>query len=85
MPYVFGGLTGRLADQTHRKTNWLIGTKVVQAGLYLVLAQVITKQTVVVFYVVVAINFISDLLGRYGGSILTIAIQDRIGPDDRQQ
>ena len=85
MPYVFGGLTGRLADQTRRKTNWLIGTKAVQAGLYLVLAQVITQQTVVVFYVVVAINFISDLLGRYGGSILTIVIQDRIGPDDRQQ
>lgn len=85
VPYVFGGLTGRLADQTRRKTNWLIGTKVVQAGLYLVLAQVITQQTVVVFYVVVAINFISDLLGRYGGSILTIVIQDRIDPDDRQQ
>ena len=83
VPYVFGGLTGRLADQTRRKTNWLIGTKVVQAGLYLVLAQVITQQTVVVFYVVVAINFISDLLGRYGGSILTIVIQDRIDPDDR--
>ena len=85
VPYVFGGLTGRLADQTRRKTNWMIGTKVVQAGLYLVLAQVINQQTVVIFYVVVAINLISDLLGRYGGSMLTIVIQDRVGSADRQQ
>ena len=85
VPYVFGGLTGRLADQTRRKTNWLISTKFIQAGLYLVLALIINRRTASIFYTVVAINFISDLLGRYGGNILTIVIQDRVAPDDRQQ
>lgn len=85
IPYVFGGLTGRLADQTRRKTNWLISTKLIQAGLYLVLALIINRRTASIFYTVVAINFISDLLGRYGGNILTIVIQDRVAPDDRQQ
>lgn len=85
VPYVFGGLTGRLADQTRRKTNWLISTKFIQAGLYLVLALIINQRTASIFYTVVAINFISDLLVRYGGNILTIVIQDRVAPDDRQQ
>ncbi len=85
VPYVFGGLTGRFADQTQKKTNWLISTKLVQAGLYLILARIINQETAWVFYVVVVINFVSDVLGRYGGNLLTIVIQARIAPASRQQ
>lgn len=85
VPAVFGGVTGRVADQTSKKTNWLVGTKLIQAGLYLVLAQIINQRTVFIFYTIVVINLFSDIIGNYAGNLLTIVIQDRIMGEDRQQ
>jgi len=85
MPYVTGVITGRLADQTQRKINWLIGSKVVQAGLYLVLAKLIDRHTAVIFAVVIFSNISSDIIGRYGGNLLTIVIQSRVPATQRQQ
>lgn len=85
VPAVFGGITGRVADQTGKKTKWLISTKFIQAGLYLVLAQIINQRTVFVFYIIVVINLLSDIIGNYAGNLLTIVIQDRVLVEDRQQ
>ncbi|WP_225422779.1 MFS transporter [Lactiplantibacillus garii] len=85
LPNVFGSYTGRLADRTPQKQRWLITTKLVQAALYLCLAQIIDQQTVVVFYVVVGINVISDVLGNYGGNLLNVIIQKRVDSTQRQQ
>ncbi|WP_318765350.1 MFS transporter [Lactiplantibacillus carotarum] len=85
LPSVMGSLTGRVADQTRHKRRWLIGIKFVQAGLFIGLAQLINRQTVGVFFVVIGINLMVSLLGNYGGNLLTIIIQNRIRPADRQQ
>ena len=42
LPGVFGFFTGRLADRQRNKRWWLVSLKFIQAGLYLVLAQLIT-------------------------------------------
>lgn len=85
VPAVFGGITGRMADQTDKKTKWLISTKLIQAGLYLALTQIVNQHTVFIFYMVVSINLVSDVVGNYGGNLLTIVIEDRILKEDRQQ
>lgn len=85
IPSIFGGMTGKMADQTQQKTNWLILTKIIQVILYLFLAQIINHKIVFVFYLVVGINLISDIIGNYGGNLLTIIIQDRIEDRSRQQ
>lgn len=85
LPSAFGVLAGRAADQTKRKPRLMIQTKLVQAGLYLVLAQMINQHTVWIFYVVVAINVSSDTLGNYGSSLFTLVLQARIAASDRQQ
>lgn len=85
MPYVTGAVTGRLADQTRCKNNWLIGSKLIQAGLYLVLAKIINQHTVIIFVVIILINLVSDIIGRYGGNLLTIVIQNRVSATERQQ
>ncbi|WP_234002733.1 MFS transporter [Lactobacillus sp. CBA3605] len=85
LPSVFGVLVGRAADQTKRKPRLMIQTKLVQAALYLVLAQVINQHVVWVFYVVVAINMSSDTIGNYGSSLFTLVLQGRIVTSNRQQ
>jgi len=76
---------GFLADHVIHKDRMLVLTKVIQAGLYLVLALVIDARTLVVFTVVVAINLVSDCLGFLSSSLRLPVIRERVARDDRQQ
>ncbi|MFC6202352.1 MFS transporter [Lactiplantibacillus nangangensis] len=85
LPAPLGIVTGRLADLTGHKRDWLIGTKFVQAGLYLVLAQVIDQRSLVVFGIVIGINMCSDVLGLFSSSLRLPIIQAKVARDDQEQ
>ncbi|ETY73332.1 MFS transporter [Lactiplantibacillus fabifermentans] len=84
-PFMFNIVMGRLADQTRAKARLQIVTKFIQAGLYLILAQLINQHTVGIFYLVVLCNVMSTLCGNYGSSLFNITMQNRIAAADRQQ
>ena len=85
LPAPLGIVTGRLADLTGHKRDWLIGTKFVQAGLYLVLAQVIDQRSLVVFGIVIGINMCSDVLGLFSSSLRLPILQAKVARDDQEQ
>lgn len=85
LPAPLGIVTGRLADLTGHKRDWLIGTKFIQAGLYLVLAQVIDQRSLVVFGIVIGINVCSDVLGLFSSSLRLPIIQAKVARDDQEQ
>jgi len=85
LPAPLGIVTGRLADLTGHKRDWLIGTKFVQASLYLVLAQVIDQRSLVVFGIVIGINVCSDVLGLFSSSLRLPIIQAKVARDDQEQ
>lgn len=85
LPAPLGIVTGRLADLTGHKRDWLIGTKFVQAGLYLVLAQVIDQRSLAVFTIVIGINVCSDVLGLFSSSLRLPIIQAKVARDDQEQ
>ena len=85
VPGTLGFVIGFLADHVVHKDRMLVLTKVIQAGLYLVLALVIDARTLVVFTVVVAINLVSDCLGFLSSSLRLPVIRERVARDDRQQ
>lgn len=85
LPGVFGMFTGRLADQLVAKHRWLIGTKFLQAVLYVLLAQLITVHTRTVFMVVVVINVFSDILGGFSSNLRMPMLQAKVPTTIREE
>ncbi|CAM3148508.1 MFS transporter [Lactiplantibacillus plajomi] len=85
LPYLFSGITGKLADRSASRPHRLIYTKFFQAGSYVLLAGVINQQTALVFYLVILINVVSDIVGGYGEGLIKLMIQRQIPATLRQQ
>lgn len=84
LPGTFGALMGRLADNTGKKSQALILTKIVQAALYILLANIITTKTVLIFVIVIMINMGSDLVGAYNNGLRVPIIQKRVPQEIRR-
>ena len=78
LPGTIGVLMGHLADNTGKKANALIFAKIVQAVLYIILANLITSRTSIIFGVVILINIVSDLVGTYSWGLRASIIQGRV-------
>ena len=85
VPGVLAVIIGRLADYSLDKRWFLIGAKLAQAALYVMLALIITKRTFILFLVVVLINIVSDCLGIYSASLRLPILKERIPDESRQQ
>ncbi|WP_125762373.1 MFS transporter [Levilactobacillus mulengensis] len=85
IPGTLGILTGRLADFSRNKARALIYAKLVQSGLYVLLGCVITRKTLWVFGVVIAVDIISHCLGQYSSSLRLPIIKEKVPKGERQQ
>jgi len=84
LPAPLGVIMGRLADLTGHKRGWLIGTKFFQAGLYLVLSQIVNQHTLLIFAVIIGINLVSDVLGLFSKSLRLPLIQTKVPAEWRE-
>ncbi|VDG24164.1 MFS transporter [Lactiplantibacillus mudanjiangensis] len=78
LPGVFGLALGRLADRLVAKGRWLMRTKWLQAGLYAVMTPLINHRTMGIFFMVVAINLGSDLLGQLSACLRQPLLQAKV-------
>lgn len=85
LPGVFGFFTGRLADRQRNKRWWLVSLKFIQAGLYLVLAQLITVKQIGFLLVIIGINLGSDIMGMLSGSLRMPLIQAKVPTPVQEQ
>nr|WP_231103688.1 MFS transporter [Lactiplantibacillus pentosus] len=85
LPGIFSILTGRLADSQPNKREWLAGLKFVQAGLYLVLAQLITSKQVGLLLIIIIINFCSDVFGMFSGSLRMPLLQAKVASEQQEE
>ncbi|WP_047999949.1 MFS transporter [Lactiplantibacillus herbarum] len=85
LPGVFGFLTGRLADRQRNKRLWLLNLKFIQAGLYLLLAQLITVKQVSFLLVIIGINLGSDIMGILSSSLRMPLIQAKVATTVQEQ
>lgn len=84
VPGMLAVIIGRFADYSLNKSRFLIGAKIVQAALYVLLGLIITRRTFILFLVVVLINIVSDCLGIYSSSLRLPILKEKI-PDERRQ
>lgn len=64
-------LSGYWADRAQRKIHAMVSTRLVQAGLFLLIACLIGKSSsLIIFFTLLLINFICDLLGQYSNGIV---------------
>lgn len=85
LPGVFGIVMGPLADRVHRKRNWLVATKFVQAALYVLLAELINDRQISVLIIIIMINLGSDVLGLFSTSLRMPIIQNKVPVVQREQ
>jgi len=85
LPGVFGFFTGRLADRQRNKRWWLVSLKFIQAGLYLVLAQLITVKQIGFLLVIIGINLGSDIMGMLSSSLRMPLIQAKVPTPVQEQ
>ncbi|WP_318765981.1 MFS transporter [Lactiplantibacillus carotarum] len=85
LPGVFGIVTGTLADRAPNKRAWLVGTKLVQALLYLLLARLIKQRQVGLLLVIIGINFGSDVLGLFSYSLRMPLLQNKVPTTFQEQ
>lgn len=80
LPNLLSMVTGYWADETPRKTRWMILTRLVQAALFGVLAVVITlPATVPLFLLLLLVNIVSDTCGQYSNG-LTLPLYKHLLP-----
>ncbi|MFT9040461.1 MFS transporter [Schleiferilactobacillus harbinensis] len=71
VPNFFQIPTGYLADQTTKRIGKLIGQRLLQFGLYLLLAVLIGwSQSIWIFAVLLLINIASDIIAGYSSSLI---------------
>ncbi|CAJ1189283.1 hypothetical protein CPR19092_LGOLGGFK_01220 [Companilactobacillus paralimentarius] len=85
MPGVLGIVTGQIADRTSNKRVWLASTKFIQAGLYLLLAQLITQKQVFLLMIIILINIFSDIIGMYSNGLRMPIIQTKIDRESQEE
>ncbi|WP_253954735.1 MULTISPECIES: MFS transporter [Lactiplantibacillus] len=85
LPGIFSIMTGRLADSQPNKRGWLAGLKFVQAGLYLVLAQLITGKQVGLLLIIIVINLCSDVFGMFSGSLRMPLLQAKVASEQQEE
>jgi MFS family permease len=82
IPNLFQIPTGYLADQTTKRIGKLVGQRVIQFGLYLLLAVLIGfSQSFWVFISLLAINILSDIIAGYSSSLILPYFKRLIKPN----
>lgn len=70
IPSLLQAYTGFLADQTQNKTRWLLWSRLLQGGLFVLLAICIAlPESIPLFLGLLLINIGSDCLGQYGSGL----------------
>lgn len=85
MPGVLGIITGQIADRTSNKRVWLASTKFIQAGLYILLAQLINQKQVFLLMIIILINIFSDIIGMYSNGLRMPIIQTKIDRESQEE
>lgn len=76
---------GRLSDCVHHKSRYLVLTKFIQAGMYILLANIIDERTEIIMLIIILINILSDCIGSYNGGLRLVIMKNKIPASYRQQ
>ncbi|MDR0899145.1 MAG: MFS transporter [Lactobacillaceae bacterium] len=69
LPYLFRVIPGRMADNSSNRRIALVISSLFQAIVFIVIAWIIRKPTILIFIFILIGNFISDLIGTYKSSL----------------
>lgn len=83
IPALLSTITGALSDRTKRKTDFMILMRLIQFGLFLILAMLISLQkSFLLFLILLSINIISDTIGSYSTSLTYPFLQHIVKPEN---